>query len=196
MAISRELLAEKRPWYIGSALYMIWLSSRVTTRTSRCFTTHGETQMSHDSATRTLSFVTWWRHQLEIFSTFLVFVRGLHRSPMNSPHKGQWRGALVFSVICAWTNGWVNNREASDVRRHHAHYDVTVIEYNKHAHGRGYHLLFTTAFQSICNHHNGQNRLIAHLKCCFYALFLWKLVIKRHCLSIPFCVPLWYYIEN
>ena len=44
-----------------------------------------------------------------------------------SPHKGQWRGALMFSVICAWRNGWVNNREAGDLRRHNAHYDVIVM---------------------------------------------------------------------
>ena len=31
------------------------------------------------------------------------------------------------SLICAWTNGWVNNRDAGDLRRHHAHYDVTVM---------------------------------------------------------------------
>ena len=46
---------------------------------------------------------------------------------MNSPHKGQWCGALVFSLICAWINGWVNNLEAGDLRRNHAHYDVTVM---------------------------------------------------------------------
>ena len=40
---------------------------------------------------------------------------------------GQWRGALMFSLICAWINGWVNNREAGDLRRHRAHYDVTVM---------------------------------------------------------------------
>ena len=34
------------------------------------------------------------------------------------PHKGQWRGALMFSLICARINGWVNNREAGDLRRH------------------------------------------------------------------------------
>ena len=39
---------------------------------------------------------------------------------------GQWRGALMFSLICAWINGWVNNREAGDLRRHRTHYDVTV----------------------------------------------------------------------
>ena len=46
---------------------------------------------------------------------------------MNSPHKGQWRGALMFSLICVGTNGWVNNRDAGDLRRHCAHYDVTVM---------------------------------------------------------------------
>ena len=39
-------------------------------------------------------------------------------------HKGQWRGALMFSLICAWINGWVNNRGAGDLRHHRAHYDV------------------------------------------------------------------------
>ena len=50
------------------------------------------------------------------------------RSPVNSPHKCQWRGLLVFSLICAWINGWVNNHEAGDLRRHRAHYDITVME--------------------------------------------------------------------
>ena len=49
------------------------------------------------------------------------------RSPANSPHKGQWRGALMFYLICAWTNGWINNRDARGLRRHRAHYDVTVM---------------------------------------------------------------------
>ena len=55
------------------------------------------------------------------------FVWGIHRSPMNSPHKGQWRGALMFSLICVWINGWVKNRKAGDLRHHHAHYDATVM---------------------------------------------------------------------
>ena len=50
------------------------------------------------------------------------------RSPVNSPHKGQWRGALMFSLICARINGWVNNGEAGDLRRHRAHYDVIVMD--------------------------------------------------------------------
>ena len=47
----------------------------------------------------------------------------------NLRHKGQWHGALMFSLICASTNGWVNNRGAGDWRRHRAHNDVTVMGY-------------------------------------------------------------------
>ena len=52
----------------------------------------------------------------------------IHLSPMNSPHKGLWRGASMFSLICAWTNGWVNTRDAVDLRRHRAYYDVTTTK--------------------------------------------------------------------
>ena len=51
----------------------------------------------------------------------------LCQSPVNSPHKGQRRGDLMFSLICAWITCWVNNREAGDLRRHCAHYDITVM---------------------------------------------------------------------
>ena len=47
--------------------------------------------------------------------------------PVKSPHKGQWRGALMFSLYCARINVWVNNREADDLRRNRAHYDVNVM---------------------------------------------------------------------
>ena len=54
-------------------------------------------------------------------------VRGIHWSPVNSPHKGQWRGAWMFYFTCAWTNIWVNNRVAGDLRRHWAHCDYIVM---------------------------------------------------------------------
>ena len=50
---------------------------------------------------------SWWRHQMENCPRYWPFVRGIHRSPVNSPHKGQWRGALMFSLICTWINSWV-----------------------------------------------------------------------------------------
>ena len=74
--------------------------------------------------------MNWSMHDDVIKHTprYWPFVRGIHRSTVNSPHKGQWRGALMFSLICAWLNGWVNNREAGDLRRHRAHCDVIVME--------------------------------------------------------------------
>ena len=61
------------------------------------------------------------------FLHYWPFVQGIHRWPVNSPHKDQWRGALIFSLICAWINGWISNRETSNFRRHRAHNDVTVM---------------------------------------------------------------------
>ena len=37
---------------------------------------------------------TWWRHQMNTFSALLALWVG--KSPVNSPHKGQWRGSLIF----------------------------------------------------------------------------------------------------
>ena len=63
-----------------------------------------------------------WKH----FPRYWPFVR----FPVNSPHKGPLRGALMFSLICVWINGWVNNGDAGDLRRYRAHYDVTVMTDN------------------------------------------------------------------
>ena len=64
-----------------------------------------------------------WKH----FPRNWPFVRGIHRSRLIFPHKGQWRGALMFSLICVWINVWVNNCEAGDLRRYRSHYDVKVM---------------------------------------------------------------------
>ena len=82
-----------------------------------------------------------WKH----FPRYWPFVRAIHRSPVNSPRKGQWRGALMFSLIYAWINGWVNNGEADDLRRHRTHYDVTVIFCTMHGSVTG---MFCTKFQN------------------------------------------------
>ena len=77
-----------------------------------------------------------WKH----FLLYRPFVWGIHWSPVNSPHKGQWHGALMFSVItmASDTEFWcfllsgpeqmVNNQDAGDLRHHRAHYDVTVTK--------------------------------------------------------------------
>ena len=63
-----------------------------------------------------------WKH----FPRYWPFVRGIYWSPVNSPHKVQWCGVLMFSLIFAWTNGWINNRNVGDLRRCRANNDVTV----------------------------------------------------------------------
>ena len=62
------------------------------------------------------------------FPCYWPFMLGILWSPVTSPHEGQWCEAFMFSLICAWINGWVNNREAGDLKCHHAHYDVTVMQ--------------------------------------------------------------------
>ena len=64
-----------------------------------------------------------WKH----FRITARLCREIHRSPVNSPRKGQWHGALMLSLIYAWTNGWVNNRDAGDLRYLRAQYVVFVM---------------------------------------------------------------------
>ena len=75
---------------------------------------------NHDDVIKWKNFPRYW-----------LFVRGIHRSSVNSPHKGQWRGALMFSAPAPAPlpkiKAWVNNREACDLRRHRSHYDGTVM---------------------------------------------------------------------
>ena len=74
------------------------------------------------------SLPLWWRHQMETFSALLSLCEGNSPAAGNSPHKGQWRGALVFSWIWAWTSGWANNRDSGYLRHNGTHYDITVMQ--------------------------------------------------------------------
>ena len=116
-----------------------------------------------------------WKH----FPCYWPFVQGIHWSPVNSPHKGQWRGALIFSLICVWINGWINNHEAVNLRRYHAHYDISVMcpwsfipspistclfyLYLRPDCNPGYHSLFMTCKVSLdrCQTNRGKYKRIA-----------------------------------
>ena len=78
-----------------------------------------------------LSTTYWYTHDDVIkwkhFPRYWLFAREIHPSPVISPHKGQWRRVLMLSLIWAWINGWVNNGEAGDLRRHRGRFDVTVM---------------------------------------------------------------------
>ena len=71
---------------------------------------------------------SWWRHQMEAFSALLALRAGNSPVPGDFPtQRPVTRTALMFSLICAWINGLVNSREASDFRRHRAHHDVILM---------------------------------------------------------------------
>ena len=77
----------------------------------------------HCSQFRNNDDVIKWK----LFPRYWPLVRGIHQSPVNSPHKEQWRGALMLCLICAWINDWINNPEAGDLRRRRTHYDIIVM---------------------------------------------------------------------
>ena len=91
-------------------------SGQINTHTNRLGETYLPITCDHDDVIK-------WKH----FPRYYPTVWGIHGSPVNSQHKRQWRGALMFSLICVWINGWVNNHEAGDLRRYRVHYDVTVM---------------------------------------------------------------------
>ena len=88
--------------------------------------------------------VVKWKH----FPRYWPFVQGIHRSPVNSPHKGQWRRALMISLICVWINGWVNNPEVGDLRCYLAHFDFTVMLKANTVHCNQYALILH--FGTVC----------------------------------------------
>ena len=88
---------------------------------TNCTVSNGDRQISASDP--------WWRHQMETFSALLAICAGRSPVPGEFSAKGQWRGALMFSLICVWINGWVNNREVGNLRQYHAQYDVTVMSH-------------------------------------------------------------------
>ena len=103
---------QSRTWWIYTIFLVAWPIAVLD-----FFKARYERHSSHDDVIKQKDFPRNW-----------PFVRGIHRSPVNSPQQGQWRGTLVFSLNCAWRNSRENNRDAVYLRRHGAHYDVTVMD--------------------------------------------------------------------
>ena len=78
-----------------------------------------------------LKHLFWWNHDDVIkwkhFPRYWPFVRGIHRSPVNSHTKASDAELRSFLWSVLWIIGWVNNHEAGDLRRHRALYDVIVM---------------------------------------------------------------------
>ena len=131
--------------------------------------------MSHDDIIK-------WKH----FQRNWPFARGIHRSPVNSPHKGQWRGALMFTLICARINGWVNNCEAGDFRRNLAHYDVIVM--------RWYYTLFSNISSNI--HPHGTDNYLTHVTVVWHCVDITKLIMLSNGKGKLRSKPLFWFLNN
>ena len=108
-----------RQWADNHARVIRWLVVHVQfwtcTKLPNRYNRHHQTS-AHDDVIK-------WKHLLH----YWPFVQGIHRPSVNSPHKGQWRGALMFSSIYAWINPRVNNGEAGDLIHYRDHYGITVM---------------------------------------------------------------------
>ena len=119
--LSRPQYVEWLIWTVGeSFLRYKHISHLLTSKSQSRYTTLLFAFARH-------CYVAWWRHQIKIVSALLAIWAG--NSPVTGefPAQGQWRAGLMFSLMCVWINGWVNNREAGDLRRYRAHYDVILI---------------------------------------------------------------------
>ena len=69
----------------------------------------------------------WWRHQMETLCALLALCVG--NSPVHDefPLQRPVTGSFDVFLSAPWINDWANNREACDLRRHRAHYDVIVM---------------------------------------------------------------------
>ena len=105
-AIAKLLYILCHKWVLNFRITALWMYDEIL---------HGDASHYHGAVIK-------WKH----FPRYWPFVWGIHRSPVNSS-EGQWRGALMFSLICAWMNGWVNNGKVGDLRPHDAHHDVIVM---------------------------------------------------------------------
>ena len=109
--------------YPGPLIFSIF--QEICTRSALCYVflwfgtgrSYPQVYFTHDDVIK-------WKH----FPRYWPFVRGIHRFP----HKGQWRGVLMFSLIYVSINGWENDREAGDLRRYRSHYDVIVMRHWTH----------------------------------------------------------------
>ena len=114
----------------------------------------------------------WWRHQMETFLRYWPFVEGIHRSPLDS---------LTKASDGARTNGWANNRDAGDLRRHRAHYDVTVMCQE-----------WQCYFKLRCVNTSGQIKMTNILQTTFWNGFSWMeifsfwLLFRRSCSQPPY----------
>ena len=120
--IISSYLSEKLVWLYVLCVYALNIFPNVGIRTT-------ELHLHISLVCITSIYVhSGWSDQMETFSASLALCAGNSSVTGEFPSRRPVTWSFgVFSLTCAWINGWVNTREAGDFRRHRAHYDVTVI---------------------------------------------------------------------
>ena len=120
------------------------------------------------------------------FARYWPFMRGIHWSQVNSHHKGWWRQALVFSLISDWTNGSVNTREAGDLRRYRAHYDVIVMKGGTPAPNRKGCIVESRPSDEDDDHHNDHDHDCDDDDDWCWGWWWWSFPIRLHFITSTF----------
>ena len=123
-------------------------------------------------------------------------MQGLHRSPVNSQHKGEWLRALLFSLICAWINDWVNNRETGDLRHHCAHYVVTVMKEGIQSKNNHKFLSKSPIKFEICSTIKCILALVLRVWFCVYKLYIWYQNTILYFYRWYFFIFAWYFMKT
>ena len=111
LGLNKQLSKQSWGWWFEMPLRSLWRHCNDKGLNYKVINNHNFYMVpSHDDVIK-------WKH----IPRYWPFMHGIHQSPVNSPRKGWWCGALMFCLISAWINGWVNNGEAGDLRRHYAH---------------------------------------------------------------------------
>ena len=118
-----QMMAWRRAMMVRFLTHILGLNELATIlwhgmfKLSNAYSTLKLLSMYHDDVIKWKYFARYWS-----------FVRGIHRSPVNSPHKGPWRGTLMFSLICALNKRFSKQSwGCGDLRRQRSRYDVIVM---------------------------------------------------------------------
>ena len=145
------------------------------------------------------SLQPWWRHQMEIFSALLDFVRGTtgHRwIPLTKA-----RDAKLWCLLWSALDSWANNRDPEDMRHHRAHYDVTNDLFGKKEWGNNQysgqmiHFFYKWHLNKWWHYFGGQRVEINILNITILWCALSKIPYPKNCLKIQLIqqhVCVWY----
>ena len=126
-------------WHNKKLSYMFYLTIQISNISVWIYFVCIYSMMSYSQEPieniRQMFWREWWKVEVhdnvikwKYVPRYWPLVRRIHRSSVKSPHRGHWRGVLMFSLIYGWINGWVKNGEAGDLRRHGDHFDVIIMK--------------------------------------------------------------------